>query len=377
MPRLLMWCQHALGLGHLVRSYALAAGLAERFDVVLVVGGHVPDEITPPPGVRIVPLPAVAAEDGDWAAVGADRELMRARTNALLAAFDEHRPNVLVLELFPFGRKRFTGELVSLLMQAHGVDGRRPLVACSVRDILVGARRDQPRHDRRARFMADRWFDMVLVHGDPAFALFADTFPEPLAIPVHHTGFVVAPRPAPETRASGRLVVASAGGGAVGEPLLTAALQAQAMLADEGFTLRAIAGPLLSPEGFSRLEKLAAATPGAELTRVVPDLPSVLAQAAVSVSQCGYNTVLEVVGAGVPAIMVPYRAGREDEQHRRADRLAARGAVSVLSAEGLDPATLADSIRARCGQPVMPVALEVDGAARSTELLEVAIGVPA
>jgi predicted glycosyltransferase len=376
MPRLLMWCQHALGMGHLVRSYALAAGLAERFDVVLVAGGHVPDGIAPPPGVRIVPLPAVAAEAGDWSAVGTDRGLMEARTTALLAAFDEHRPDVLVVELFPFGRKRFTGELVSLLMRAHALD-RRPQVACSVRDILVGARRDQARHDRRARFLADRWFDLVLVHGDPSFASFEDTFPEPLTIPVHHTGFVVAPGPAAVARPAGRLVVASAGGGAVGEPLLTSAIQAQALLAGEGYTLRAIAGPLLPADGCARLADLAEATPGAELVRVVPDLPGELREAAVSVSQCGYNTALEVVGAGIPAIVVPYASGREDEQRRRADRLAALGAVSVLSADDLTPGVLADAVRARCGRPVAAVPLALDGAARSAELLEAAIGVPA
>ncbi len=267
MPRLLMWCQHALGMGHLVRSYALAAGLAERFDVVLVAGGHVPEGIAPPPGVRIVPLPAVAAEDGDWSAVGTDRGLMHARTAALLAAFDEHRPDVLVVELFPFGRKRFTGELVSLLMRAHALGDRRPLVAC------VGARHPGRRAARPAAPRPPR-----AVHGRPLVRRSCwctatrrsrrsrTPSRSRSRSPVHHTGFVVARprRPAHRGRTAG-CVVASAGGGAVGEPLLTTALQAQALLAGEGYSLRAIAGPLLPADALHRLARPGGDTPGAEL----------------------------------------------------------------------------------------------------------------
>ncbi len=184
MRRLMMWCQHSLGMGHLVRSYALAAGLAERFDVLLVVGGHLPEAIPVPAGVQLLELPPVAAADGAWTTIGSDRARMASRAEALVAAFDAHHPDVLVLELFPFGRKRFTGELVELLLHAHARPGGRPYVASSVRDILVGARRDQRRHERRARFIAERWFDVVLVHGDPALGAFADTFAEPLATPV-------------------------------------------------------------------------------------------------------------------------------------------------------------------------------------------------
>ena len=51
-PPLLFYCQHSVGLGHLMRSYALCAALAERFRVVLVCGGALPGGIRPPAGVR-------------------------------------------------------------------------------------------------------------------------------------------------------------------------------------------------------------------------------------------------------------------------------------------------------------------------------------
>ncbi len=56
-PTLLWYCQHSVGLGHLIRSYALCTALAERFRVVLLCGGAVPEGIRPPAGVELLPLP--------------------------------------------------------------------------------------------------------------------------------------------------------------------------------------------------------------------------------------------------------------------------------------------------------------------------------
>ena len=41
-PALLFYCQHSVGLGHLMRSYALCEKLADRFRVVLLCGGELP-----------------------------------------------------------------------------------------------------------------------------------------------------------------------------------------------------------------------------------------------------------------------------------------------------------------------------------------------
>jgi predicted glycosyltransferase len=81
--------------------------------------------------------------------------------------------------------------------------------------------------------------------------------------------------------------------------------------------------------------------------------------AAATVSQGGYNTTLEIVRAGVPALVVPYATPEEDEQLRRARRLERLGALRVL--EHLDPAALAREIRALRGfEPTRP-AIDLDG----------------
>ena len=53
-------------------------------------------------------------------------------------------------------------------------------------------------------------------------------------------------------------------------------------------------------------------------------------------SQAGYNTTLEVMRAGAPALVVPYSTAEEDEQARRARRLERMGALRVLRADELE-----------------------------------------
>ena len=57
----------------------------------------------------------------------------------------------------------------------------------------------------------------------------------------------------------------------------------------------------------------------------------------VSVSQAGYNTVMETLQAGARAVLVPFAAGSEEEQTIRAQLLAERGLVHVVEESALTP----------------------------------------
>jgi len=377
-PTVLFYCQHSLGLGHLVRSFALAGALAERFRVVLLNGGRLPRGLPTPPGVEIVSLPPLGMTV-DGALVSHDRRrsterALRVRRREMLELQAELRPDVLFIELFPFGRKKFASELVPLLEAAREAE---TLTICSLRDILVASRHDQQKFDERASLTANALFDAILVHADPRFARLEESFHPvtPLRVPVHYTGFVLpgvdqaralAPTPAPTRRPR---VVVSAGGGAYGAALMAAAVEAHRLeLADAGVDVRIIAGPFLPESEWQLLRAAAQGRPGLEVRRSVPDLTTELGAAAASVSQCGYNTMLDLLRTGVPALVVPFAEGGEDEQTRRADRLARLGAVRVLEADRLDGRSLAAAVRALLAFRPEPVALDLDGA-RTTALL--------
>ena len=131
-PRLLFHCQHSLGLGHLVRSLALAGGFADEFDVTLLNGGPWPAELPQPPGIDIVHLPALGL-DADYALVSRDErftvdEAVRLRRSMIQDSFRDTAPDVVLIELFPFGRRKFAYELMPLLRAARSAS-HAPFVA--------------------------------------------------------------------------------------------------------------------------------------------------------------------------------------------------------------------------------------------------------
>jgi predicted glycosyltransferase len=373
-PHLLFYCQHSLGLGHLVRSLALVEELARDFDVVFVSGGELPREFAQPAGVKVVQLPPLAADlDGKLVSpTHADvADTLAARGALMLARLRADRPSVMVVELFPFGRKKFAPELVPLL-EAARASTPSPLVICSLRDLLVDRGSEQRKHDTWAAALLNDYFDLVLVHADESFARLEESFrPElPLEVPVRYTGFVVpvAPSLSP-VRDDGRWrVLVSAGGGLVGERLLSTAIAALPRLPPDT-KLKLVAGPFLAEPGWRRLEAMAQSVEGVELVRSVAALENELATASASLSQCGYNTALALVRSGKPALVVPFEEGQENEQKRRSLRLQELGAVRVLAPELLDEASLAaELVRLREFRP-RPTTLRMDGARRTAEAL--------
>jgi predicted glycosyltransferase len=373
-PTALFYCQHSLGIGHLTRSFALVRALERRFRVVLLNGGPLPAGVAVPENIDIIHLPPLGV-DAQQRLVSRDAGLPLAEAQArrralILEAFHACRPALVLIELFPFGRKKFAGELLPLLRAAKA-SVSRPTVACSLRDILVSARDDQQRHDERARRLAQRYFDLVLVHADPAFARLDESFrpARPLRVPVHYTGFVVPAREASRTERQ-RHVLVSAGGGIVGYPLLAAALEAQRLLwPRHALPFRLVAGPFLPEPDWRALCESARGREGVELVRHVPDLALEMRRAAASVSQCGYNSALDIVVAGVPALVVPYADAGENEQTERAGKLAALGALRHLPPAELNPQRLAAEIVALTSFTPRPAAIDLDGAERSAQLL--------
>ena len=373
LPTLLFYCQHSLGIGHLTRSFALATALAQRFRVVFLNGGRLPPGVLVPAEIERIDLPPLGMDDGHTV-VSRDAVLdvaaaRAARRHLIDAAVGSIRPDVLLVELFPFGRKKFAAEILPMIRAARAQPGGA-LVACSLRDILVDVRPDQQHHDDRARWLTDRYFDAVLVHSDPAFARLETSFrpTRPMRTPVFHSGFVVPARERAASCVRGGHLLVSAGGGIVGDALFRCALAARALLA-QPLPMRIIAGPFLPEPHWQALQRQAEGMPGVDLVRHVSDMVLEMRAARASLSQCGYNTALDLVVSGVPALVVPYQTATENEQSQRAERLAALGAMLQLQTDMLRPEVLATAIERLLAFKPQPAAFALDGAERSVSIL--------
>jgi predicted glycosyltransferase len=372
--RLLFHVQHLLGIGHVRRAAAIARALAETGFAVTVAQGGFPVSGIDWGAAAVVDLPpARSLDSGFKTLVGADGGPLddvwkKRRAAMLLALHATLRPEVLLVETFPFGRRAFRFELTPMLEMARRARPPR-LIACSVRDILV-EKGDRARLAEMAA-AARRWFDCVLVHGDPALVPFEASFPPAgeIADLLHYTGYVAQPSsvPAPPGEGEDEILV-SVGGGAVGETLLRTALAARAMSRHAGARWRLLAGPDLPDAAVAALRD--ASDDGAVIERARPDFPALLSRCRLSVSQAGYNTVLDVLAAGCRALFVPFAAPGETEQTRRAELLAARGHCHLLPERGLAATALAAAIDRAADAPLPPrLALATDGARRTAALL--------
>jgi predicted glycosyltransferase len=373
---MLFYCQHSLGLGHLARSLRLAEGLTERFDVRMLNGGRFPAGTRVPTGVSVLNLPPLG-HDASGELVSHDPaytvEAARARrTELLLAALADARPAVVLIEMYPFGRRKFEFELVPLLDAVAALGADRPKVVCSLRDILVQRTAGQQKHDQRAVTRLNASFDAIVMHVDPAFATLAESFrpATPLRVPVHYTGFVAAPAPAPVTDRLPRLVVSS-GGGMVGEPLVWAAVEVHRdLFIRTGLRTTVVAGPFLPEPVWAWLREQATVSPVLEAVRRVDDLTGEIARSALSLSQGGYNTTMDLLRAGTPAVVVPFADGGENEQTVRTSRLAELGVLRMVPATSLgDRETLLTALVAAAGVAPAPVRLDLSGAERTARIL--------
>jgi predicted glycosyltransferase len=114
------------------------------------------------------------------------------------------------------------------------------------------------------------------------------------------------------------------------------------------------------------------AGPGVIVEPARNDFPALLSRAALSISQAGYNTVVEILRFADRAVLVPFATERESEQTDRALALEARGLVTVVPAERLSPAALAEAVDRAWSAPSIRSLprCDVGGAARTVEILK-------
>ena len=330
--RALLFCQHLLGIGHYVRSMRVANALTENGFEVAFISGGMPVEHLRPDVARFEQLPPVRALDETFACY-VDRDgaplkqpTQKARRAQLQSIYDVFDPDLLVIEAFPFGRRILRYELLPLIEHARRANR---LIACSLRDILVPR---LPERERETVDLINRFFDLVLVHGDPTMARLEDSFgpARDLVDKVRYTGYV-APPPNAKPRATDEVLV-SAGGGIVGRRLLDMAIAAKPLTTLDAQTWRLVAGQALPEQELTALHTHT--DPGVVVERVLPDLSSRLHGCRLSISQAGYNTVVEILAANVPAVCVPFATETETEQTMRCDKLYRRGLIDTVPSDG-------------------------------------------
>jgi predicted glycosyltransferase len=365
--RVLLYVQHLLGIGHLVRASRIASALKdEGFHIAVVMGG-VPVFGLPDADIEVIALPPLKTAPGFSALLDADdrvvsEEAKNHRRDRLLSALKSFRPQIVVTEAFPFGRRQMRFELMPMIELARHLQPK-PLIVSSIRDILQ--EQVKPARSEETLRIVQDYFDLVLVHGDPAFSRIEETFPlaSHFSEKIAYTGLVARGEPA----AIGEHfdIVVSAGGGAAGGRLIRNSIRAAGLL-PKSLRWCVITGPNLPAEK----SELPSPPSNLEIFAFRPDFPALLASAELSISQAGYNTVCDILQANCRSVLVPFAEGGETEQTTRATRLQTLGLAQVLPEHRLSPEILRDTIMLalQAGRPVGN-RLDLRGAQHTAEIL--------
>ncbi|WP_300018271.1 glycosyltransferase [uncultured Roseobacter sp.] len=344
---------HLLGTGHLARALTLARAFSTAGHEATVLSGGMPAQQLDSAGIRLVQLPPLRSDGVNFTRLldadggEASEDLMQRRATHLRDTLQSIAPDVVITELFPFGRRVLRTEFLGAVETAISLP-QRPMICASVRDILA-----PPSKPAKAAMTEDtisRFYDAVLVHSD------ADVTPLDISWPVtktlapylHYTGFVAPPLapPHPDGAGTGEVLV-SAGGGNVGTNVFDAALQAARHDPDRRWRL--LVG------GNKAADRIATLRPNAPPNTIVeparPDFRQMLHHAAASVSMAGYNTALDLLQTQTPAVLVPFDAGDETEQSLRAVALERLPGIEVLTSAALNGQMLLDRVQQAINAP--------------------------
>jgi len=347
--KIIIYCQHVLGLGHFFRTLEIARAM-ETFDVILVTGGG-RVEVRLPDHVRHVKLPGLMMDKNFTGLYSLDpkksvEDVKLERKKQLLDLVKNENPDFFLIELYPFGRRAFRFELIPALNFIKDNHRMNCKVVCSMRDILV-ERKNKLKYESGVIDALNNWFDAVLVHSDPQLIKLDSTFSklDKIKIPLVYTGFVT---PVPDKKKvkhirqnlrlqnKKRLIVASAGGGNVGAPLLRAVVNAYNQLSSkENLMLNVYTGPYMEKEDKQYLQSFggSGAGSGIRVKEFTSDFVSLLGAADLSVSMAGYNTCMNIVAANVPSLVWPF--GQNQEQRERAREIARFVPMTILEDQDL------------------------------------------
>ncbi len=384
----MIYCQHLAGIGHLVRCREIILALIQNFEVCFVSGGQIVPEFQLPPEVAVVYLPGLWQKGAVLVPLDETKSLEETkaqRKQQLLEIFDKFQPDCLITECFPFSKMSMKYELKPLLEKAKASE--RPIkIVCSLRDIIMTqpmSAEAKERREAKVCRLVNKFYDAVLFHCDPDLFRLEDCFSSAKALncEVIYTGYV-AQSPPQETALTREdisalsnhspIIVASAGGGRHGYPLLSAVIAASSSLAAKmPHQIYVFAGPFMPDEDFFKLQQAAADRPNVTLRRYTSRLLDYLERADLSVSLGGYNTTMNLLRTKVRSLLLPsLNPSQADEQRIRSEKLASLGILNLLAPEDLEPEKLVGAIATALSQAPTVHHIDLQGAGNTARYLQ-------
>ena len=307
--RILAWTESLLGYGHALRTIHLLR-LLQPSEAFIISGSFgtsnfLREELGP---FKLLELPRLTATDvrRPYPLLSESglptEEVFHVRCKAAMDAVARLRPDIVLIEHFPFGRHGFVPELLPFVEWV-----KVSVPKCRV----IGSARDIPRprslNQKQASLFqrAASFFDRLLIHGHPTFFSVEKVCGIQETIALDYTGFIAPPRSYRRNPAAPWLL--DLAGGWSGEALFAAIASASS----------AASVPLRTVTGCYNTQFEAERSIGSVIfIRDRNKTEAGALDARLAITRAGYNSALEILFSDVPAILIPHLDS--DEQRLRA-----------------------------------------------------------
>jgi len=341
--RILIYSHDTYGLGHLRRSLLIAGNLVRAKEaplVLIVTGSPRAQAFRMPEGVDCMKLPAITKDPaGSYRprTLGISMsEILHLRSEILRGAVKGFAPDAILVDHAPVGVE---GELIPVFKDLERLENR-PKVILGLRDVIDDVSRVEAEWDRLGvRSVLDSVYDRILVYGDSEVTTTAHELGLPAwyAGKVSFTGYLGRDLPAHNGKnGAGEKpqILVTVGGGGDGQKVLRGyARFLQGLPNPAAFRSRVVMGPFLSgrrqSEIASRFNEL---DHEVELIGFTNEMERCLQEATAVIAMGGYNSVMEILAAGLPALVVPREFPRR-EQRLRAERISPHANMQVALAD--------------------------------------------
>jgi predicted glycosyltransferase len=374
-PKVIIHCQYVYGIGHLVRTVELALGLSKDFQVFVFNGGENVPNFDLPKDFTFIQLPAIFKEENSSSLSPVDssisiEECFKKRRKIIELKTEGIKPDILITEHFPFGLL-FEKEVTSLISSVK-YNNPTAKIICSVRDIIES--KGGGKNDEFIAQLINKWYDMVLVHGDEKFVHLKQSFShyDKISVPIFHTGYIVRPFQR-KTKSKYPIVLTSVAGGRLGNELLEAVIDSH-LLVKAQMRHRLILFSGAFQNDFKQQERKIIELNSEDIKIYSFDSKAYLnhlSESDLVISLGGYNSIIESVSSR--KTMLIYQrgfSGGNEEQDLRIRLFENLGCLKVLKPQDLTSKNLAETIVNSLKNSIFPdINIKIKGVQKSIDLI--------
>lgn len=340
-PKLLIHCQYVYGIGHLVRTLELARGLSEHFEVSVISGGEPVKNYEIPKTINFIQLPAIYKEEDSPFLTPINKstsieQCFKDREKIINFNIEQIKPEILITEHFPFGLL-FENEVIDLMNEVKKHNNNVKIVS-SVRDIIDSS--NEGKRDGYICEIINKWFDLILVHGDLKFTGLSHSFSKinEIKVKIIHTGYIVRHIQRETSQKNSVLILVAVAGGRMGTELLDAAINSHLTIRDK-IKHRLVLFSGAFQEDLIKLNKKISAINSSEIELHEFNSQTYLnylSEATLVLSLGGYNSIIESLS--LKKRMLVYKRGFKggnEEQDLRIDFFEKNGNLNVITPNDL------------------------------------------